>query len=95
MPTQTTIGKTLLRLVDGDIAEQDTDAVVTAAHYRLNMGTGSQSLSKLATFLLRSPDQLRNTFIYVCSWLVMFKTVNLIQCVLKNVTDRYWHTAAI
>jgi O-acetyl-ADP-ribose deacetylase (regulator of RNase III) len=39
--TQTTIGKTVLRLVDGDIAEQDTDAVVTAAHWRLNMGTGT------------------------------------------------------
>jgi O-acetyl-ADP-ribose deacetylase (regulator of RNase III) len=39
--TQITIGKTTLRLVDGDIAEQDTDAVVTAAHYRLNMGTGT------------------------------------------------------
>jgi O-acetyl-ADP-ribose deacetylase (regulator of RNase III) len=38
---QTTIGKTTLRLVVGDIAEQDTDAVVTAAHYRLNKGTGT------------------------------------------------------
>ena len=36
MPTETTIGKTTLRLVVGDIAEQDTDAVVTAAHWRLN-----------------------------------------------------------
>src|SRR5882724_6513861 len=32
---QTTIGNTKLRLVTGDIAEQDTDAVVTAAHWRL------------------------------------------------------------
>ena len=35
------IGKTKLRLVVGDIAEQDTDAVVTAAHWRLNKGTGT------------------------------------------------------
>jgi O-acetyl-ADP-ribose deacetylase (regulator of RNase III) len=38
---QTAIGKTILRLVTGDIAEQDTDAVVTAAHWRLNKGTGT------------------------------------------------------
>jgi O-acetyl-ADP-ribose deacetylase (regulator of RNase III) len=38
---QTTIGKTTLRLVTGDIADQDTDAVVTAAHWRLNKGTGT------------------------------------------------------
>src|SRR5438132_6768870 len=41
MPTQTKIGKTTLRLVTGDIAEQDTDAVVTAAHWRLNKGMGT------------------------------------------------------
>jgi O-acetyl-ADP-ribose deacetylase (regulator of RNase III) len=41
MPTQTQIGKTTLRLVTGDIADQDTDAVVTAAHWRLNKGTGT------------------------------------------------------
>jgi O-acetyl-ADP-ribose deacetylase (regulator of RNase III) len=41
MPAQTTIGKTTIRLVTGDIAEQDTDAVVTAAHRRLNKGTGT------------------------------------------------------
>jgi len=41
MPTQTKIGNTTLRLVTGDIAEQDTDAVVTAAHWRLNKGTGT------------------------------------------------------
>ncbi len=35
------IGKTKLRLVTGDIAEQDTDAVVTAAHWRLNKGNGT------------------------------------------------------
>lgn len=35
------IGKTTLRLVTGDIAEQDTDAVVTAAHWRLNKGNGT------------------------------------------------------
>lgn len=38
---ETRIGKTTLRLVTGDIAEQDTDAVVTAAHWRLNKGTGT------------------------------------------------------
>ena len=41
MPVETRIGKTLLRLVTGDIAEQDTDAVVTAAHWRLNKGAGT------------------------------------------------------
>jgi O-acetyl-ADP-ribose deacetylase len=41
MPTQTTIAKTTLRLVTGDIADQDTDAVVTAAHWKLNKGTGT------------------------------------------------------
>ena len=38
---QTTIGKTKLSLVTGDIADQDTDAVVTAAHWRLNKGNGT------------------------------------------------------
>ena len=38
---ETKIGKTTLRLVNGDIAEQDTDAVVTAAHWRLNKGNGT------------------------------------------------------
>lgn len=32
---------TKIRLVEGDIADQDTDAVVTAAHWRLNKGTGT------------------------------------------------------
>ena len=41
MPAQTIIGKTTLRLVTGDIADQETDAVVTAAHWRLNKGTGT------------------------------------------------------
>src|SRR5512145_1597542 len=41
MPMQTIVGKTVLRLVTGDIAEQDTDAVVTAAHWRLNKGAGT------------------------------------------------------
>ena len=41
MSTEVKIGKTVLRLVTGDIAEQDTDAVVTAAHWRLNKGTGT------------------------------------------------------
>lgn len=38
---QTTIGKTQLELVEGDIAEQDTDAVVTAAHWDLAGGQGT------------------------------------------------------
>jgi O-acetyl-ADP-ribose deacetylase (regulator of RNase III) len=41
MSKEVKIGKTLLRLVVGDIADQDTDAVVTAAHWRLNKGTGT------------------------------------------------------
>lgn len=41
MLTQAKIGKTTLRLVTGDIADQETDAVVTAAHWRLNKGTGT------------------------------------------------------
>src|SRR3954468_18318240 len=41
MPMQTKIGKTTLCLTTGDIADQDTDAVVTAAHWRLNKGTGT------------------------------------------------------
>lgn len=41
MPMQTKIGRTTLRLVTGDIADQDTDAVVTAAHWRLNKGMGT------------------------------------------------------
>ncbi|HYH67919.1 MAG TPA: macro domain-containing protein [Urbifossiella sp.] len=41
MPTQVLIGKATLRLVTGDIADQETDAVVTAAHWRLNKGTGT------------------------------------------------------
>ncbi len=35
------IANTTIRLVTGDIADQDTDAVVTAAHWRLNKGTGT------------------------------------------------------
>lgn len=38
---ETRIRNTTLRLVTGDIAEQDTDAVVTAAHWRLNKGNGT------------------------------------------------------
>ena len=41
MPAETTIGKTVLRLATGDIAEQDKDAVVTAAHWRLSKGSGT------------------------------------------------------
>jgi len=41
MAFETKIGKTVLRLVTGDIAEQDTDAVVTAAHWKLNKGVGT------------------------------------------------------
>jgi O-acetyl-ADP-ribose deacetylase len=38
---ETKIGNTTLRLVTDDIADQDTDAVVTAAHWRLNRGNGT------------------------------------------------------
>jgi O-acetyl-ADP-ribose deacetylase len=38
---QTAIGKTVLELVEGDIADQDTDAVVTAAHWKLHGGDGT------------------------------------------------------
>jgi O-acetyl-ADP-ribose deacetylase len=41
MLSETKIDKTVLRLVTGDIAEQDTDAVVTAAHWKLNKGAGT------------------------------------------------------
>lgn len=41
MLAESTIGKTTIRLVTGDIAEQDTDAVVTAAHWKLNKGAGT------------------------------------------------------
>src|SRR2546430_8362128 len=41
MPAEVKIGKTIFRLVTGDIADRDTDAVVTAAHWRLNKGTGT------------------------------------------------------
>lgn len=41
MSVEAKIGKTTLRLVVGDIAEQETDAVVTAAHWRLNKGMGT------------------------------------------------------
>jgi len=41
LPMQKIIGKTTLRLVTGDIADQDTDAGGTAAHWRLNKGTGT------------------------------------------------------
>ena len=36
-----TIHTTLLELVEGDIAEQDTDAVVTAAHWKLHGSDGT------------------------------------------------------
>jgi O-acetyl-ADP-ribose deacetylase len=38
---RTTINKTILELVEGDIADQDTDAVVTAAHWKLHGGDGT------------------------------------------------------
>src|SRR6478672_4720602 len=41
MGMEVLIGRTRFRLVTGDIAEQDTEAVVTAAHCRLNKGTGT------------------------------------------------------
>ncbi len=41
MPMKTTIGKTVLELIEGDIAQQETDAVVTAAHWDLGGGQGT------------------------------------------------------
>src|SRR3954451_23641604 len=41
---KTTIGNTLFELIEGDIAAQDTDAVVTAAHWKLNKGTGTDGV---------------------------------------------------
>lgn len=41
MSMETKVGRSTLRLVTGDIADQETDAVVTAAHWRLNKGTGT------------------------------------------------------
>jgi O-acetyl-ADP-ribose deacetylase len=38
---QVTIGNTRIELVEGDIADQDTDAVVTAAHWDLEGGQGT------------------------------------------------------
>ena len=38
---RTQIGSTVIELVDGDIADQDTDAVVTAAHWKLHGGDGT------------------------------------------------------
>lgn len=38
---QIRIGETIVELVEGDIAEQDTDAVVTAAHWKLHGGDGT------------------------------------------------------
>ncbi len=38
---ETQVGKALLRLTTGDIADQETDVVVTAAHWRLNKGNGT------------------------------------------------------
>jgi hypothetical protein len=38
MPTEIKIGTTLLRWVPRDRADQDTDAVVTAAHWHLKKG---------------------------------------------------------
>jgi len=37
---RTTIGKTLLELIEGDITEQDTDAIINAAHPDLLGGAG-------------------------------------------------------
>jgi O-acetyl-ADP-ribose deacetylase (regulator of RNase III) len=38
---QTRFGKTVFELVEGDIAEQNTDAVVTAANWKLHGGDGT------------------------------------------------------
>ncbi|EEF62974.1 macro domain-containing protein [Pedosphaera parvula] len=41
---QITIHKTLFELITGDIADQETDAVVTAAHWKLNKGSGTDGV---------------------------------------------------
>ena len=63
MPAETRIGKTVLRLVTGDIAEQDTDAVVTAERFRRIAGMwffpGILGLGLLIPYvkpMLRPPD---------------------------------------
>ena len=38
---RTLIGKTWLELIEGDVSEQDTDVVVTAAHWDLGGGQGT------------------------------------------------------
>ncbi len=38
---QIIVGNAVLELVEGDIADQDTDAVVTAAHWKLHGGDGT------------------------------------------------------
>jgi O-acetyl-ADP-ribose deacetylase (regulator of RNase III) len=40
-PAHAIIGETTLEVVTGDIADQDTDAVVTAAHWKLHGGDGT------------------------------------------------------
>jgi O-acetyl-ADP-ribose deacetylase (regulator of RNase III) len=40
-PARAIIGQTRLEVVTGDIADQDTDAVVTAAHWKLHGGDGT------------------------------------------------------
>jgi hypothetical protein len=59
MPTETRIGKTTLRLVVGDIAEQDTDAVVTAAHWRLT-SAGSISNFQFSIFHFNRKSKIGN-----------------------------------
>jgi O-acetyl-ADP-ribose deacetylase (regulator of RNase III) len=39
--THAQFAKTLFEIVDGDIADQETDAVVTAAHWKLHGGDGT------------------------------------------------------
>src|SRR4028119_563547 len=44
LKVQTLMGKTTLELTEGDISEQDTDAVVTAAHWDLAGGQGTDGI---------------------------------------------------
>jgi nitrate reductase NapE component len=46
------VGRTTLRLVTGDIAEQDTDAVVTAAQPATPKQKITKTTKKVGTFLL-------------------------------------------
>ena len=53
MPTEIKIGKTVLRLVTGDIAEQDTEAVVTIIEF---LKKGDHDLNEVRMVLYQRED---------------------------------------